>query len=127
MSPQPQTKSYRQPKNAAWEKLASSGKSTLNQVVIQCQMVSPENMHASNIRTEQAVCKDIYVRSYTYIYLAAINEKRSHGFGEQRLYGRAWREEREVECGINCSPPNKRNNFVNYQKYYKTLMNNFQL
>lgn len=57
-----------------------------HQVVIQYQMVSPEDIHGSNIiQTKQVTFRNIYniylyVYAYTYLHAITINERRGHKF-----------------------------------------------
>lgn len=44
----------------------------------------------------------MYVYTYAYLHVTAINEHRGHEFEREKawLYGRVWREEGEVENAV---------------------------
>lgn len=45
-------------------------------MIVQCQEVSPENIHMSNtIQTEPVILRNIYVCTYTYMYAITVSEK----------------------------------------------------
>lgn len=72
---------------------------------IQCQMVSPRNIHTGSImRTEQAIFRNIYVGTHTYMHAITIRIKRGHGFaGESKgIYGgmESWMEERKTKNAV---------------------------
>lgn len=47
-------------------------------MVIKYQMFNTENIQTSNIiQTEQTIFMNIFVSTYTYMYLTAINEKKA--------------------------------------------------
>lgn len=76
-----------------------------HQWAVQCQVVSPENTHASNIlQTEQVVFRNTYVYAYTYVNTIAISEKRRHvSEGEQGrgvyTYRRSGERKGRKKCG----------------------------
>lgn len=52
------------------------------QLTVQCQVVSPKNIHTNNIiQTEQAIFRSIYL--YTYMHAIEIGENRGHEFEEE--------------------------------------------
>lgn len=56
-----------------------------------CQMVSPENIRESNI-----IWRTSYIQKYVCTFISEHNEKGDREFEEEwRVYGKAWRKERE--------------------------------
>ena len=54
-------------------------------------MVSPENIHTSNIiQTEHIIFRNIFVYTYSYMHITTISEKRGHEFEREqgRVYGK---------------------------------------
>lgn len=62
------------------------------------QIDNPENIHTSNmIQIEQAIHKNIYVHTFTYVYIKTINENIGHEFEVKERYILAREEKREGE------------------------------
>lgn len=60
-------------------------------------MVNLENMHISKIIWNQLVIfRNIFAYRNTYMHTITINEKRGHGFAEERggVFDRVWRKGR---------------------------------
>lgn len=68
-----------------------------HQLAVQCQMISPENKHTSNITwTQQVIFRNICTCN-TYIHARTISENRGHDFEEEQggPHGKDRRGERE--------------------------------
>lgn len=98
--PQPYMKNYRQLKKAG-SKRGGPFRGRVHQLFVQCQMVSPENIHVRNITwTEQIIYRNIYC-IYTYACNNSRWKKRLwiwRRVGE--VFGRVWREEREERVDV---------------------------
>ena len=62
-----------------------------HQLIVQCQMVSPENICMSNtIQTVPVILRNIYVCAYTYMHAITVSEKEVVNLKEiKEEYGRA--------------------------------------
>lgn len=69
----------------------------VQQLVIQHQVISPENIHTINILTQKVIFRNIYVYTDTYIHATTNNEKRNHEFERGNIKG--IRESLEGEKG----------------------------
>jgi hypothetical protein len=82
--PQPYTKSYRQLRDAEHRRDSLSQGRT-HPLLIQYQMVSPENKHTSNIiQTEEFIFRNIYM--YLHIHIC-MKQQKGHGFDRESKEG----------------------------------------
>lgn len=63
----PYTKNYMQLWKAGNERSFPQG--STHQLFVQSQKVSPENIHASSIQTDQVLFRNMYIHMYLYIFI----------------------------------------------------------